>query len=100
MIIIRLVNSVFQIYGLIMLARVLISWFTDLDRSAHPVVVFLHQATEPVLRPVRNVLPQCRKSIFRRRLCLCCWFLSNKWWLGYCMCSCSSWEVYLWIGKD
>ena len=30
MIIIRLVNSVFQIYGLIMLARVLISWFTDL----------------------------------------------------------------------
>lgn len=57
MIIIRLVNSVFQIYGLIMLARVLISWFTDLDRSAHPVVVFLHQATEPVLRLVRNVLP-------------------------------------------
>jgi YggT family protein len=38
------------------MARVLISWFPNLDRT-HPVFVFLYQITEPVLRPVRNLLP-------------------------------------------
>jgi YggT family protein len=44
-----------EIYGFILLARVLISW-VQLD-PYHPVVRFLHDATEPVLRPVRELLP-------------------------------------------
>lgn len=46
-----------QIYQFILLARVLISWFPDIDRS-NPLVQMLYELTEPVLRPVRNALPQ------------------------------------------
>ncbi len=46
-----------QIYSFIILARVLLSWFPNVDES-NPIVQFLYTATEPVLRPVRDVLPQ------------------------------------------
>ncbi len=46
-----------QIYQLILLARVLLSWFPDIDRS-NPIIQFLYDVTEPVLRPIRNALPQ------------------------------------------
>ncbi len=46
-----------QIYQFILLARVLISWFPDLDRS-NPLIQLLFDLTEPVLRPIRNALPQ------------------------------------------
>lgn len=46
-----------QIFQLVLLARVLISWFPDLDRS-NPIIQFLYRVTEPVLQPVRNMLPQ------------------------------------------
>ncbi|MGB1285325.1 MAG: YggT family protein [Aggregatilineales bacterium] len=45
-----------NIYSLIVLARVLLSWFPNLDHS-NPGVRFLQEATEPVLRPVREMLP-------------------------------------------
>ncbi|HLV34103.1 MAG TPA: YggT family protein [Spirillospora sp.] len=46
-----------QIYQFILLARVLLSWFPNIDRS-NPIIQFLYDITEPVLQPVRNVLPQ------------------------------------------
>lgn len=46
-----------QIYQFVLLARVLISWFPDLDRS-NPLIQLLYDVTEPVLRPIRNALPQ------------------------------------------
>ncbi|MAS36154.1 MAG: hypothetical protein CL610_19265 [Anaerolineaceae bacterium] len=46
-----------QIYQFILLARVLLSWFPDIDRS-NPIVQFLYDITEPVLQPVRNLMPQ------------------------------------------
>jgi YggT family protein len=46
-----------QIYQFILLARVLLSWFPDIDRS-NPIVQLLFDVTEPVLRPIRNALPQ------------------------------------------
>jgi YggT family protein len=46
-----------QIYSFIILARVLISWFPNVDES-NSIVQFLYDVTEPVLRPVRDVLPQ------------------------------------------
>lgn len=52
-----LIFLVLQIFQLILLARVLISWFPDLDRG-NPIVQFLYDVTEPVLQPIRNVLPQ------------------------------------------
>ena len=48
---------VLQIYQFILLARVLLSWFPDIDRS-NPIIQFLYDITEPVLQPIRNMLPQ------------------------------------------
>lgn len=52
---VQIVNIVFQLYILLLLARILISW-VNLD-PYHPVVRFLYSVTEPVLAPVRRVLP-------------------------------------------
>lgn len=42
---------------LLIFARALLSWFPNLDRS-NPLVRFIYQATEPILEPVRRMLPQ------------------------------------------
>jgi YggT family protein len=52
-----LIFLVLQIFQLILLARVLLSWFPDIDRS-NPIVRFLYDITEPVLQPIRQMLPQ------------------------------------------
>lgn len=45
-----------SIYEFILLARVLLSWVPNVDYN-NPIVRFLYDATEPVLRPVRQMLP-------------------------------------------
>lgn len=45
-----------QIYQLILLGRVLLSWIPNVDYN-NPIVKFLYQATEPVLAPIRSALP-------------------------------------------
>ena len=45
-----------NIYQFIVLARVLLSWFPNVDHS-NPMIQFLYQATEPVLAPIRRALP-------------------------------------------
>ena len=52
----QIVQLVFNVFSLLLLARVLISWFNPNPYS--PVVQFLHRVTEPVLAPIRRVLPQ------------------------------------------
>lgn len=46
-----------QVYQMILLARVLMSWIPNLDIN-NPIVRFLYRVTEPVLAPIRNALPQ------------------------------------------
>ena len=46
---------IIDIYSFIVFGAVIISWF-QLPPSS-PVVRFLHTATEPVLAPIRRVLP-------------------------------------------
>ena len=46
-----------QVYQMILLARVLMSWIPKLDIN-NPIVRFLYRVTEPVLAPIRNALPQ------------------------------------------
>jgi len=48
---------ILTLFQLAVLARVLLSWFPDIDRR-HPVIQFLFNITEPVLRLVREMLPQ------------------------------------------
>lgn len=44
-----------DIYIFILFARVISSWIR-VDRS-HPVLIFLYKATEPVLAPIRQIIP-------------------------------------------
>lgn len=55
--IISLVLWTLNIYSLILIARVLLSYFPNVDRS-HPAVQFLYDVTEPVLQPIREFLRQ------------------------------------------
>jgi YggT family protein len=51
----RFIDILFTLLELAILARVLLSWFR-VD-PYHPAVVFLYQITEPILRPLRNIIP-------------------------------------------
>lgn len=51
-----IVFSALQVYQLILLARVLMTWIPNLDHN-NPIARFLYQATEPVLAPIRSALP-------------------------------------------
>jgi YggT family protein len=44
-----------QLYSFVILARVLISWFPNVD-PYNPIIRFLYESTEPVLQPVREFL--------------------------------------------
>ena len=46
-----------SIYQLIMLARVLMSWFPNVDRT-NPLIRLVFELTEPVLAPIRNLMPR------------------------------------------
>lgn len=45
-----------QLYSWVLVARALISWIPNLD-PYNPAVQFLYQITEPVLEPVRRLIP-------------------------------------------
>jgi len=56
MVILQLVLIVLQLYGYVLLARALISWIPNIDPS-HPAIQFLNSVTEPVLDPIRKLVP-------------------------------------------
>lgn len=51
-------NLILTFYMWIVIAAVILSWVNADPRN--PIVRFLHNATEPVLYPVRRVLPYMR----------------------------------------
>jgi YggT family protein len=50
-----LLSLLFNIYIWVLIARAIISWVNP--DPFNPIVRFLYRVTEPVLRPVRNLLP-------------------------------------------
>ena len=46
---------VINILNLLILARVVISWLRP--DPTNPIVNFIYQATEPILEPIRRILP-------------------------------------------
>jgi YggT family protein len=56
-VIMMVVYYLLVLFELILLARVLLSWFPNVDRS-NPLIQFVFDVTEPVLRPIRDLLPQ------------------------------------------
>ena len=51
-----LVQLLFDLYIIVLLARVLLSWVQVDPRN--PVVNLVNQLTEPLLAPIRRMLPQ------------------------------------------
>ncbi len=45
----------FNLYSFLILARVLLSWINVSPGS--PIVTFIVEATDPVLKPLRNAIP-------------------------------------------
>ncbi|MBO8125930.1 MAG: YggT family protein [Firmicutes bacterium] len=50
-----LVNSIFEVYTWIIIARVIISWVAPASR--HPAVRFVYDMTEPLLGLIRRYIP-------------------------------------------
>lgn len=55
--IIQIIFLILWVFELALLARVILSWFPNVDRS-NPIIQLLYDVTEPVLRPIRELLPQ------------------------------------------
>lgn len=54
--IISLLIVLLQLYSYVLLARALVSWIPNLD-PYHPAVQVLYRLTEPVLDPIRKLVP-------------------------------------------
>ncbi|MDD2552997.1 MAG: YggT family protein [Desulfotomaculaceae bacterium] len=53
--IIRVVNVAFEVYSIILLARILLSWIRH--NPYQPVIRFIYETTEPYLRIFRRIIP-------------------------------------------
>ena len=56
MFVFQIIILLLQLFGLALLARIILSWFPNVDRS-NPIIQFLFDVTEPVLKPIRDMLP-------------------------------------------
>lgn len=52
-----IISYLLTFFELILLARVLLTWFPNLDRR-NPIIQFIFDITEPILAPIRSALPQ------------------------------------------
>lgn len=55
---VQFIGWLLDLYSYVIIAAALITWVNPDPRN--PIVQFLFKATEPVLRPVRNLLPPWR----------------------------------------
>jgi len=51
----QIVFLILNVYELLLIGRVLLSWFPNVDYR-NPLVQLLYEVTEPVLRPIRQWL--------------------------------------------
>ena len=73
-----LLGTLLQIYGFVILARLLLSWVPDMVDPYHPAVQFLHQITDPVLEPARRLIPPIGMiDISATVVLLIIWFLAD-----------------------
>ncbi len=55
MLIVRLAESILNVYSLMILIRALLSWFSP--NPYNKLYIFLFKLTEPVLSPIRRFVP-------------------------------------------
>ena len=51
-----LINAIFTFLYLVILARVILSWFPNVSYN-NPLVQFVYAVTEPIMSPIRRVMP-------------------------------------------
>jgi len=51
----NLIDVLFNLLSLAIVVRAIISWFNV--NPYHPLVVFLDRVTEPILAPIRRIIP-------------------------------------------
>lgn len=56
LIVYQIVDGFLAFYGLLLLVRALLSWFPV--QQDNPLVRFLYGVTDPIVEPIRKVLPQ------------------------------------------
>lgn len=72
-----LLHIILQLAILLFIVRALLSWFQPDLR--HPVIAFIHQITDPVLRLIRRYIPPFGSMDLSPVIAiLICWFL-NSW---------------------
>lgn len=59
MVFVQIINLIFNIFYILILARVIFSWIRvdPYHPTWGPILRFVYQMTEPIMAPVRNVLP-------------------------------------------
>lgn len=64
-VIIRLVSAIFTLLNWLIIIRVIISWLrpTQVDPRWRKILAFIYQVTEPILGPIRRLLPVGRMGI-------------------------------------
>jgi YggT family protein len=55
LVIINFVRMLFTLMWLLIITRVILSWV--MPQGGGPLVAFIYQVTEPILAPIRRVLP-------------------------------------------
>ena len=56
MIVLQIIGLLLQFFRLVLLARIILSWFPKVARR-NPIIQFLFAVTELVLRPIREMMP-------------------------------------------
>jgi YggT family protein len=58
-ILISVISALFRVYALLILVRVILSWVNvnPYRRLDHPLVLLLNRVTDPVLAPLRRIIP-------------------------------------------
>jgi len=52
----NLLNITFNAFYLLILARIILSWFPNVSKNK--IGRFITEITEPILKPIRNILPK------------------------------------------
>ena len=52
------VGILLNVLSFAILARVLLSWFINPYTNSNPIFTFLVEITEPILAPLRNIIPR------------------------------------------
>ena len=53
----EIIDKTFLVLTILIIARALMSWFPNVD-PRNPIVEFLITVTEPILAPIRSVMPR------------------------------------------